>query len=109
MLCFAKAMQLYQELGFSHMVFEGDAKQVIDIITGKSVDCSWKGRLVEDIQFFMERQANWKVVFTKRGGNQVANVATQFARGLISESMWIEEGPYEVMASILRDKGCIVS
>ncbi|XP_042969542.1 uncharacterized protein LOC122302385 [Carya illinoinensis] len=49
--CYAllRAMQLCRELGFSHMVFEGDAKQVIDCVTSKCSNCSWKGQLVEDI------------------------------------------------------------
>lgn len=34
------AMQLCQELGFSHMIFKGNAKQVINNINEKIVDCS---------------------------------------------------------------------
>lgn len=52
----------------------------------------------------MGRQASWKVVFTKR-----THAAAQYAKSLHSESVWIEEGPCEVVAAILRDKECIVS
>ncbi|XP_042974226.1 uncharacterized protein LOC122305733 [Carya illinoinensis] len=43
--CYAliQAMQLCHELRISNMIFEGDAKQVIDSINSNCVDCSWKG------------------------------------------------------------------
>ena len=48
-------------------------------------------------------------MFTKRDGNKAAHAATQLAKGLTSEAVWIEGGPWEVMSVILSDKDCIDS
>lgn len=89
------------------MVFEGDAKVVIDCVNHPNVDCSWKGKLIDDIQFFLSRHALWNLNFVKRSGNKVAHALAKIGMSLDNESIWAEEGPHEVMYVILLDKSCI--
>ncbi|XP_042979713.1 uncharacterized protein LOC122309937 [Carya illinoinensis] len=107
--CYAliRVMELCHDLRISNVIFEGDAKQVIDSINGQHVDCSWKGQLIEDIQFLLARQTTWRVRFVKREANHVAHAAAKYAKFLISEAVWMEEGPSEIMSFVLSDKECI--
>lgn len=45
-----RAMDMCQDLGFNLVEFEGDAKAVIDAIKSNSVDNSWLGQVIDDIQ-----------------------------------------------------------
>lgn len=66
--CYAllRGLQLCHELGYHHVIFEGDGKQVIDSIYGVNVECSWNGQLVEDIPFILLRHSRWKLVFYQK-------------------------------------------
>ncbi|KAF5477349.1 hypothetical protein F2P56_003998 [Juglans regia] len=110
MECYAllRSIKLCHELCLYQVVLEGDAKAVVDSVNGYNNNHSWQGLLIEDIQFFMKGQADWSLKFTKRHGNKAAHIVAKLGMYLDSESVWIEEGPQEVLSITLLEKPCTV-
>ncbi|XP_041003857.1 uncharacterized protein LOC121249200 [Juglans microcarpa x Juglans regia] len=108
--CYAlmRGTQLCQEMNMHQVLFEGDAKQVVDGVKGCNSDQSWKDQLIDDIQVLMSAQAGWDICFVRRDGNKATHMATKLGLHLESESVWIEDGPQEVMSVIQFDKSCIL-
>ncbi|KAF5481399.1 hypothetical protein F2P56_002053 [Juglans regia] len=107
--CYAlmSGIQLCLEMNMHQVLFEHDAKQVIDGVKGCNSDLSWEGQLIDDIQVLMSAQARWDTCFVRRDGNKAAHMAAKLGLYLESESVWIEDGPQEVMSVIQFDKSCI--
>ncbi|XP_042952224.1 uncharacterized protein LOC122289303 [Carya illinoinensis] len=99
--------KLCQELGMQQVIFEGDAKVVIDGVNGIKSNCSWQGQLLDDMKFLLLRHTDWKLHFVKRNGNKAAHSAAKIGMYLENEVVWIEDGPSEVLSAIFFDKQCI--
>ncbi|KAF5451398.1 hypothetical protein F2P56_026510 [Juglans regia] len=106
--CYAllRSIKLCQELCLYQVVFEGDAKAIVDSVNGYNNSHSWQGLLIDDIQFLIKGHADWNLIFTKRTGNKAAHIAAKLGMYLDSESVWIEEGPLEVLSVTLLEKPC---
>ena len=66
------AIQLCRDLGLSRVVFEGDAKRVVNGINSAEVDRGWMGQVLADIKHEIIVLEEWKVQFVGRDDNKAA-------------------------------------
>lgn len=62
----SNAAQLCNELGQQTVILEGDAKQVVDAITGRGSSWSRYGHIVEDIRVMLQAFSSWECVHVSR-------------------------------------------
>ncbi|XP_042974694.1 uncharacterized protein LOC122306328 [Carya illinoinensis] len=74
-----RAMFMCFEMGMHQVIFEGDAKVVIDAINSKEMDSSWHGQETEDLQQWMAAHPFWRLFFVYRSANQAAHAAAKEA------------------------------
>jgi hypothetical protein len=55
------SIQLCQELNISRVIFEGDAKGVVEGINSAEVDRGWMGHVFADIKQELQTLGDWKV------------------------------------------------
>ncbi|XP_042939386.1 uncharacterized protein LOC122274411 [Carya illinoinensis] len=67
-----QAVELSNELGF-RVILEGDAQVMVQAINSEDEDFSLGGHIVEDVKVVLRERRAWKVQFTRREGNGVAN------------------------------------
>ncbi|KAF5444907.1 hypothetical protein F2P56_033999 [Juglans regia] len=103
-----RAMDLCLELGLYHVIFEGDAKVVIDAVNFKKEDNMWLGQLTEVLQQFLVRNLTWILNFVHRQANKVAHTAAQLAISNVNECFWLDDGPPEVKSMATEDLICMV-
>lgn len=65
--------QLAQRLGYQRIIFESDAKEVIDAVYNQKLGCSSFHVIVSDILFLARRFLNVEWSFVKRDFNKVAH------------------------------------
>lgn len=68
-----RAMVFCIETGIVDVIFEGDAKELIEVVMSDEEVDSWGGQIVEDIKQLRYQHRNWKVVFRHRESNEVAH------------------------------------
>ncbi|XP_041004068.1 uncharacterized protein LOC121249423 [Juglans microcarpa x Juglans regia] len=98
-----RAMELCSELGFNQICFEGDAKLVVDAVNTKQVDNSWLGQLTEDIQQIIKYNQACCLNFAYRSENKAAYTVAKLAIRNDKETIWLEEGPLEVLNIVQGD------
>lgn len=59
-----------------------------------------------DIRQLLLSHPNWKVIFTYRDSNHVAHSLAKMVYNLVSECLWIDECPGNVMSLVLLDASC---
>lgn len=101
-----KAMEMCNELGFRDVIFEGDAKAIIDVVNSEEDDESWRGQIIEDIKKIVRQREWWSVAFVHREGNVVAHQLAKLALQNEEEICWIEDGPSNIHRLIVHDKEC---
>jgi hypothetical protein len=66
-------------LNISSVVFEGDAKGVVDGINSAEVDRGWMGHVIADIKQELATLVDWKVQFIRRDDNKAAHLLAKSA------------------------------
>ncbi|XP_042942801.1 uncharacterized protein LOC122276986 [Carya illinoinensis] len=99
-----EAMALCEDLGLRGVMFEGDAKCVIDAVKKYEEDDSKFGHLVEGLQQKLKTYNRWEVGFVHRMGNEVAHQLAKMAMFEDDDMYWIEEGPELISNQLLIDK-----
>jgi ribonuclease HI len=74
-----RVIQFGMELGFTHIVLEGDSKLVVDAINAEGPSWSKIGHLVEDIQILLQNFQQWKVQAIRRSANTAAHTIARMA------------------------------
>lgn len=106
--CYAllRSINLCEVLDLHQVVIKGDAKVVVEGVNGYNTNCSQQGQLIDDIQHLLTGHADWKLNFAKRSGNKATHITAKLGMYLQLESVWIEDGPPEVMSAILLEMPC---
>ncbi|KAF5462824.1 hypothetical protein F2P56_018800 [Juglans regia] len=99
-----EAMILCEELGIGEVIFEGDAKIVIDAVSSGERDDSSLGHLVENLQQKLNSHSRWKLAFIHREGNEVAHQLAKLALHGENDMYWVEEGPEAITSQLSIDK-----
>lgn len=104
-----KALSICQDMGLSHVIFEGDCMQVIQAMHRKKI---WDD-ILSPIIFYILHLLNcnlcWTVVYDSRGANNSVHYLAKLACNLNIDSVWIEECPEDILPVVLADKLCSVS
>ncbi|XP_040987788.1 uncharacterized protein LOC121235507 [Juglans microcarpa x Juglans regia] len=99
-----EAMVLCEELGLGEVIFEGDAKSVIDAVSSGEKDDSSYGHLVENLQQKLNFYSRWEVAFIHREGNEVAHQLAKLALYGDNDMYWVEECPEAITDQLSIDK-----
>ncbi|XP_040994265.1 uncharacterized protein LOC121240800 [Juglans microcarpa x Juglans regia] len=99
-----EAMVLCEELGLGEVIFEGDAKSVIDAVSSGEKDDSSYGHLVEILQQKLNFYSRWEVGFIHREGNEVVHQLAKMALCRDNDMYWVEEGPEAITNQLSIDK-----
>lgn len=62
--------------------------------------------LVMDTWKILSANTQWKAEFIFREANRAADLLANLAFSFRIETLWIDEGPYQVLNTILKDKYC---
>ncbi|XP_042969071.1 uncharacterized protein LOC122301753 [Carya illinoinensis] len=105
-LALLKVMQVYSELNVQKVVFEGDAKVIIDAVKNTEENLSTIGHLIEDIRKAMVNRQHWSIQFVYREQNNVAHILAKNALRSVEEQVWVEEVPACIAHRLEQDRQC---
>ncbi|XP_042988591.1 uncharacterized protein LOC122316117 [Carya illinoinensis] len=86
-------LNLFSGEAYALMMVEGDAVQVIRLLSGSSLDCSYAGLIVEDAKRELNTFANWSAIHTRREGNKAAHTLARNALTLSDDLLELELTP----------------
>ncbi|CAN1129432.1 hypothetical protein LINPERHAP2_LOCUS5224 [Linum perenne] len=69
-----EAMSWVEQAGYVHVIFETDAKQVVDAINSSNADRTELGEMVEACRAIMARNPGFEAMFSRREKNKVAHL-----------------------------------
>jgi ribonuclease HI len=98
------AIQLCRDLGLSKVVFEGDAKVVVDGINSAEVDKGWMGHVLADIKHELSALEGWRVQFVRREDNTAAHLLAQMTVQLNLNRTWDEMIPACIQEGIASEQ-----
>lgn len=106
---FWKALNLCQDLGMHHMIFEGDCMHVVLAVQGKKTKDDILGPIIFDILYLLNYNLGWSVVYVSREANFTAHNLAKLSSNSIMNSIWIEECPEGILPFVLADNLCSIS
>ncbi|XP_042962456.1 uncharacterized protein LOC122296723 [Carya illinoinensis] len=98
-LALRRAMEVCAELGLGRVVFEGDAKIIVQAVTSDEEISADYGVLVNDARSMLRTWPQWHVDFVHREANYAAHQLAKLALDYEYEKIWIEDGPMQVMST----------
>ncbi|XP_042973059.1 uncharacterized protein LOC122304861 [Carya illinoinensis] len=101
-----RAMKLCEELKFSKVQLEGDAKSVINAVNNAEECWEWHGQLIEDVKSVLKNRKQWSVLHVNRVCNSVAHDLAKSALFVEEERVWMEDHPQELLKAVNFDKLC---
>ncbi|KAL0007347.1 hypothetical protein SO802_008849 [Lithocarpus litseifolius] len=75
-----RAIELYSELGFDKVVFEGDCQTVVNALTDTSQPLATYGLLIQDAQVLAIQFSGVRFQYADRESNKVAHNLARYAR-----------------------------
>ncbi|XP_042974745.1 uncharacterized protein LOC122306382 [Carya illinoinensis] len=97
-----------KDIGVSNLVVEGDAIQVIRLLSGSVLDCSYGGLVVEDAKRELNTFATWSAIHTRREGNKAAHTLARNALTLSNDLLELELMPVCIQ-QIVRSEMSVMS
>lgn len=92
------ATDICNDLGFSHVIFKGDCKEVVEAaISGKPYE-SKLYHVIFDIKSYLWFHPHWKIQFSYRESNRVAHSSATLACTLQGDSIWMKECPMQIIS-----------
>lgn len=76
-LCLLDALYWIISLGMDHVIFESDAKILVDAVHSKNPDISELGSIVDECKFILQSNQTFKVCFVKRQVSKVDDILTK--------------------------------
>lgn len=87
------AADLCREMGFRHVMLEGDAQVVINAVKSPFPDDSGTGHLTADLRVALSSIPDWEVGHICRQSNQVAHVLASLALREDMDRVWLYDPP----------------
>ncbi|XP_038695493.1 uncharacterized protein LOC119992773 [Tripterygium wilfordii] len=98
------AVQLSLELGFRHIILEGDSSVIVAAIKGEELNLtSWRSVILE-IRRLLLNFSGWSVSLVRREANASAHALAKISFQFHEARVWIEEAPSSVMQVVNSDK-----
>jgi ribonuclease HI len=101
------AAKLCQEMGWSHIQLEGDAKALIEAVKSMESDESRRGHLTEDIRTSMLQFSSSEVKYVRRQENQVAHAFVRLALNSNLDEKWRSDPPECIRAIIEAEQSAL--
>jgi hypothetical protein len=98
-----QAVELGRKMGFSSIVLEGDAKEIV-LGLGNPAGCS--GRLhsvLPECRYLLESFSSWSVNHVRRDGNKAAHKLAKLAVSHYGNHVWVNVCPKEIWTIICND------
>lgn len=74
-----QALQFGKEMGFTHLILEGDARAIVEAVNSEDTNWSKIGHLVMDIKTLLQGFAQWQIQAVGRAANNVAHTVARLA------------------------------
>ncbi|XP_059451110.1 uncharacterized protein LOC132181902 [Corylus avellana] len=106
----AEAVAAYQavlfcnELGYTHIILEGDAKNIVDVVKDNGCNRSRMGQMIDDIRTTLCYLTDWKIEYVSRRNNSAAHRLAKEATTDIIDRNWLEKTPECICDIILMEK-----
>ena len=97
------ALEFAVDAGFTELLVEGDNVSVMQRILRSQPNGSRLGHLYEDIKCLCADLRVVSIGWVSRTANEVAHCLAKYARGLVDESVWLEESPPPAREALYLD------
>ncbi|XP_026459730.1 uncharacterized protein LOC113360437 [Papaver somniferum] len=99
-----EAMQWALEKNLEKVIFELDAKLVVDAVLGVSINIDWRlHNLILEIKSLLSSHSFWKCCYVPKEKNKIADTLSKLARTQCISSVWIIAPPVEIMDQLNKD------
>ena len=98
-----KALEFAVDAGFTELLVEDDNVSVMQTILRSQPNGSQLGHLYEDVQCLCAGLRAVSVGWVSYTTNGVAYCLAKYARGLVDESVWLEESPPPALEALYLD------
>jgi ribonuclease HI len=102
-----RAIGFCKEMGFSRMIFEGDALVVIKALNSDAVCWSRYGHVMDDSRILLKDFSQVSVQHVGRSANRAALLLAKYALSSPSDLFWVEDNPPPIRFVILAEQGSI--
>ncbi|KAL8496020.1 hypothetical protein ACS0TY_019945 [Phlomoides rotata] len=85
-----EARSWINDLGFKRVIFEMDAKFVVDAVNGEDTPRTTYSDIVAGYRGVLKDNRGWSVVWVNREANVMAHRLARAARGYCSPHYWVE-------------------
>ncbi|XP_021743206.1 uncharacterized protein LOC110709303 [Chenopodium quinoa] len=92
------------EAGFRSLIVESDCSNIVDLLQGKTVECSASQVTVNDILALASTFNYCSFYSAHRSCNKATHSMAKVALSFREDLVWMEDGPHEVVMSALSDK-----
>ena len=99
----ATALTFAKDLGFQHIILEGDSLEVIQALWDKTKTLTPTGLLLEDVRSLSQNFDLLLYSHTKRDGNAVAHSLAKYALRIPDFLAWIEDVPTHIQSIVQAD------
>ena len=90
------------------MLFEGDAKGVIDFVNLGETKNSSIGHIIEDIKWELRSFQQWQLVFIRKEGNKMAHLLVRSALEKTQDFYWRDGSPDCIHDALLLEQSALV-
>ncbi|KAK8497281.1 hypothetical protein V6N11_050252 [Hibiscus sabdariffa] len=102
-------LQLAVDLGFHHVILEGDSMVVTTRLKSEKEDLSEISAIIWDAKYLSRSFATCRFQFTHREGNQVAHAVARGGSNSPTESIWVNEIPDHIAALATKERSSTLS
>ncbi|KAK9037410.1 hypothetical protein V6N11_022321 [Hibiscus sabdariffa] len=102
-------LQLAADLGFHHVILEGDYMAVTARLKSEKEDLSEISTIIWDAKYLSQSFATCRFQFTHREGNQVAHAVARGGSNSPTEFIWVNEIPDHIAALATKDRRSTLS
>ena len=99
----AMALTFAKDLGFQHIILEGDSLEVIQALRDKTETLTPTGLLLEDVRSLSQNSDLLLYSHTKRDGNAVAHSLAKYALRIPYFLAWMEDIPPHIQSIVQAD------
>ncbi|XP_041000489.1 uncharacterized protein LOC121246403 [Juglans microcarpa x Juglans regia] len=105
-LALRKATELCSELNIQKAIFEGDAKEVVEVVLSEEEAVLDYSSIIDDVKFHFRNRTHWFIQFVSRKKNTVSHTLAKKALEIGEELVWIEEVPNFIVGCLLDNTSC---
>ncbi|XP_075665404.1 uncharacterized protein LOC142635076 [Castanea sativa] len=98
-----RALELAVELGFDHIILEGDSEILHKALLVEGRNFTPYGHLVQDVVYFSSFLSAFKTSLVRRSGNKLAHSLARNSKSLNYMQIWMEDVPTDLLLIVQAD------